>query len=186
MKRCKKCGQTKPFTDFYAMAGMKDGYRNDCKACNLAAAAARHKANPQPARDRARRWKQENPERDAARQRAYRESGRKSISDRRSYLKRTYGISLEQYDEMLAAQGGVCAICGCTPRDDISLHVDHDHTTGEIRGLTCFRCNNSLGDLNDDPRRLRRAIEYLESGVESLNEAPTLIALAKERVLALR
>ena len=88
-------------------------------------------------------------------------------------------------DGMLAAQGGGCAICGCEPRDDISLHVDHDHATGEIRGLTCFRCNDALGDLGDDPDRLLRAVEYLSSGVESLNEAPMLVARAKERAAAL-
>lgn len=176
----------RPLTEFYAAKGTRDGLRGDCKSCFKRRAAERYARNPEPVKERVRRWAQENPEKRADWQRRYRASGRRQQVDRRSYLKRKYDITLEQYDEMLAAQGGVCAICGCTPRDDISLHVDHDHTTGEIRGLTCFRCNNSLGDLNDDPRRLRRAIEYLESGVESLNEAPMLIALAKERVLALR
>lgn len=186
MKTCKKCGVSKPYEEFYRAAGTKDGLRGDCKSCNAAGKAVRYRANAERDKARVRRWQRENADRVRAWQEAYRQSGKKAISNRRSYLKRKYDITLEQYDEMLAAQGGVCAICGCTPREDISLHVDHDHGTGEIRGLTCFRCNNSLGDLNDDPRRLRRAVEYLESGVESLNEAPILIALAKERVRALR
>src|SRR5688572_9957760 len=149
MKRCRMCGVEKPLSDFYRMAGMRDGHRNECKRCGLDAKAARHRANPQPGRERARQWKIDNPEREAARQRAYRESGKAAISNRKSYLKRKYGITVEQYDELLAAQGGVCAICTSPPRDDISLHVDHDHETGERRGLLCFRCNNALGDFGD-------------------------------------
>ena len=164
---------------------MRDGHRNDCKACNLAAKAARHRANPEPARARARKWAAENRERVLEQKEAYRQSGRKAEVGRKYHLKKNYGLSVERYDEMLDAQGGVCAICGAPPRDDISLHVDHDHATGAIRGLTCFRCNNALGDLGDDADRLLRAIEYLTSGVDSLNEAPALEALAKARARAL-
>ena len=63
---------------------------------------------------------------------------------------------------MLADQGGVCAVCSREPTPGISLHVDHDHETGRIRGLLCFRCNNALGDLEDDPALLRVATRYLE------------------------
>ncbi len=59
---------------------------------------------------------------------------------------------------MLAAQHGVCAICQTAP----AIHVDHDHRTGQIRGLLCFRCNAALGQLADDPLVLRRAARYLE------------------------
>jgi len=167
MKKCSKCGVLKPLDDFYKMAEMKDGHRNDCKVCNLAAKAARHRANPEPARERARRWQQENPERVAALRAKYVADGRRQAQNRRSHLKRKYGITPEQYDEMLAAQGGGCAICGRPPRDDIALHVDHDHETGAIRGITCFRCNNALGDLDDDPKLLARAAQYLEGHVEA-------------------
>src|SRR3954470_13039008 len=101
-KRCRVCGELKPLDEFYRMAGMRDGHRNDCKACNLAAKAARHAANPNPARERAKRWMRENPERFAANQARYRADGRKKASDRRSYLKRVYGITPDDYDQMLA------------------------------------------------------------------------------------
>src|SRR4051794_19963756 len=112
MKRCTKCGETKALTDFYADRNTRDGRRPDCKACNSAASAARHRANPEPARERVRKWQEANPERYAARQAEYRASGKKKIADRKSHLKRTFGLTVEQYDEMLAAQGGGCAICG--------------------------------------------------------------------------
>ncbi len=161
MKRCNKCLQLKPLDEFYRMAGMRDGYRNDCKACNLAAKAARYRTNPEPARERTRRWRLDNPERYAEALAKYRGSESKRISNRRSHLKRKYGISLEEYDAMLASQGGGCGICGKEPSARISLHVDHDHRTGRIRGLLCFVCNSSLGDL-DDPDLLRAALRYIE------------------------
>ncbi|HEX7165502.1 MAG TPA: endonuclease VII domain-containing protein [Acidimicrobiales bacterium] len=179
MKTCVKCGETKPLDAFYRMAGMRDGYRNDCKACNLAAKAQRHRENPGPARERVRAWQLANPDKVRAKQAEYRATGRKRVADRRSYLKRKYGITLEQYDELLAAQGGVCGICGAAPRDDISLHVDHDHGTGERRGLLCFRCNNALGDFADDSERLYAAVEYL---ADHDPEQRALAVIARERV----
>ena len=161
MKTCRICGIEKPFADFYRMAGMRDGHRNECKRCDLDLKAARHRRNPEPARERARQWKVDNPDRAAANGAAYRASGRKSLSDRRSHLKRKYRITPEEYDALLEEQGGGCAICGRAPREDIALHVDHEHTTGRIRGLLCFRCNNALGDFDDDHDRLSAALAYL-------------------------
>jgi hypothetical protein len=160
-KVCSKCGVTKPRSEFYRDLGCRDGHRPDCKSCNKAAQKARRDADPEPNRSRAREWQRNNRERYRATQRAYVESGRKRVSNRKSYLKRTYGISVGEYDEMLAAQQGVCAICGRTPRDDISLHVDHCHVTGRLRGLLCFRCNNGLGDFGHDPALLEAALGYL-------------------------
>ena len=82
-------------------------------------------------------------------------------AERSSYLKRTYGITLEHYETMLDEQGGGCGICGRPPSESFALHIDHDHRTGHIRGLLCFGCNNSLGDFDDDPARLLAAVDYL-------------------------
>ena len=89
-------------------------------------------------------------------------SGRKAISNRRSYLKRKYGITLEQYDAMLESQGGCCAICRRPPRDDISLHVDHHHGSGRLRGLLCFSCNVTVGHMREERDRLRAIADYLD------------------------
>lgn len=53
------------------------------------------------------------------------------------------GVTDEQYERLLAAQGGGCAICGNPPKTR-RLHVDHDHKTGAVRGLLCYRCNRFL------------------------------------------
>lgn len=82
-------------------------------------------------------------------------------------LLRVYGITVEQYDAMLAEQGGVCALCGKPPAmnggpSGNRLHVDHDHETGRVRALLCSTCNISLGGFRDDPVLLRKAADYLE------------------------
>lgn len=78
-------------------------------------------------------------------------------------IRSAYGITLDKYDEMLEAQGGVCAICGQPCRTGRALAVDHDHTTGDVRSLLCANCNNGLGRFGDDPSLLRIAADYLEA-----------------------
>jgi hypothetical protein len=70
-----------------------------------------------------------------------------------------YGVTQRQYDEMFAAQGGRCAIC----REAFEvLSVDHDHVTGEVRGLLCPPCNIAIGNLADSPERAIAAARYLK------------------------
>lgn len=85
---------------------------------------------------------------------------------RRDYmLKYTYGISQEKYEELLAQQGGNCAICGKTPEEEgRNLSVDHDHKTGEIFGILCTICNKVLVGRIREPDAFRRAYEYLQQG----------------------
>jgi hypothetical protein len=80
------------------------------------------------------------------------------------YLKRTYGISIEEFEAMFEAQGKVCAICrdNCNRSTSERLCVDHDHVTGEIRGLLCFQCNVGLGKFRDDSQLLEQASDYLK------------------------
>lgn len=89
-----------------------------------------------------------------------------SGTKRRSVLKRTYGITAERYDQMLRAQAGACAVCKHPPakktRQSKSLAVDHDHATGEVRGLLCGRCNTALGLLREDPANIVALFNYLD------------------------
>lgn len=81
---------------------------------------------------------------------------------RRNTLWSNYKITVIDYDNLLKAQNGCCAICLRPPNDNKFLNVDHCHTTGKIRGLLCSRCNPALGKLKDSKELLLKAIEYLE------------------------
>lgn len=86
--------------------------------------------------------------------------------NRRGLLWRKYGITPDQYDEMFAAQNGVCALCA-QPADPNGvraasrLHVDHDHETGKVRALLCNHCNRGIGAFRDDPDLMQRASLYV-------------------------
>jgi hypothetical protein len=81
--------------------------------------------------------------------------------DRASALKQNYGLTVEDYNARLVAQGGVCAICGKTEKG--YLRVDHDHATGRVRGLLCNYCNAALGQVQDNIAVLENMIAYLRS-----------------------
>lgn len=76
-----------------------------------------------------------------------------------------YGISVDEHQQMLAKQEGLCAICrkppAMTARTSQRLHIDHDHETGKVRGLLCDRCNVGLGHFRDSSKLLAAAITYL-------------------------
>lgn len=99
----------------------------------------------------------------------YREENKEKIKvlNQKQHLQNTYLLTLEQYDKILESQNGVCAIC---KNKEISLDsignirklaVDHNHTTGKIRGLLCNKCNRMIGFSNDNIQVLEQAIEYL-------------------------
>jgi DNA-directed RNA polymerase subunit RPC12/RpoP len=78
-------------------------------------------------------------------------------------LKRNYGLSFTQYDNMRKEQDYKCAICGTKESClDRQLSVDHDHITKKIRGLLCRKCNSAIGYLHDDARLVEKALRYLE------------------------
>lgn len=96
-----------------------------------------------------REWREKNPRRARA-----------------HWLKQAgYGITIDEYDAMVARQRGRCAICRCRPEDvgERWLSVDHDHRTGRVRSLLCRSCNTLLGRADDSVLLLKRAIRYLEA-----------------------
>lgn len=89
------------------------------------------------------------------------------LLNRKRHIKRYYNLIWEDYEKMYFSQEGQCYLC----RKDILLyekdklnvaHVDHDHTTGQVRGLLCHFCNAGIGYLQDNPLLLRKAADYLE------------------------
>lgn len=105
---------------------------------------------------------------------------RKKLSDRKYSLKTKFGLTLEQYDAMLARQGGRCAICRKPPRR-INLAVDHDHKKkgrpiDAVRGLLCTFCNKyCVGNTKGwTPDMFRRAADYLENPPGAFGHPPNL------------
>ena len=99
------------------------------------------------------KWRKDNPQK-------YKEQ------KRRATLKREYNITKEEYDRLNDKQGGVCAICSGDNSGSIKfqfLVVDHDHSSGFVRGLLCSKCNMALGGFRDDPNILYNAFEYLSN-----------------------
>jgi hypothetical protein len=117
--------------------------------------------------ERAKRNYQTNREKILARNKAYREANpdKMKISYRRNYLKKkflSYGITETQYNELLLKQDGRCAICLTDKPTQPGWHIDHDHTTGEVRGILCQKCNIGIGLLQDNPAIVKSALSYLE------------------------
>ncbi len=98
-------------------------------------------------------WAAANPERSKA-------IGRKAL------LKRNFGLTPEQHDEMIRAQDNLCAICHQPERDgrgaaSQTLSIDHDHSTGVVRELLCRACNHGIGNFYENPELLLAAANYL-------------------------
>jgi hypothetical protein len=108
----------------------------------------------------------------SAKPESYRRRGRKARL-------KVYGLSPDEFQDMLDAQGGGCAICTASPRVR-RIVVDHDHRTGQIRGILCLQCNTALGLLGDFPERIMKAADYLtrsSSGATSTTNSGRLSVL---------
>jgi len=93
----------------------------------------------------------------------YKTTEKGKTANRKSHLKCTYNITLEEYNKKLQAQNHKCVICG-TDETQLTrkLHVDHCHSTGKIRDLLCVHCNTGLGHFKESIENLAKAISYLE------------------------
>lgn len=111
------------------------------------------KAHPEERKAYAREWYHKNK---------HKHKHKEKIKNRRTWLKIQYGMTLQDYDAMLAKQGGVCAIHRGPNNINQPFHVDHDHKTGKVRGLLCNNCNTILGHAKDSILVLEAAIRYLE------------------------
>lgn len=124
-------------------------------------------ADPEVKRAKDREYGTRNREARAARAKAWRrerDPEQMRAYGRKSHLKSKFGLTQEDYDAMLEAQAGGCAICGT---EDTSpwdwFCIDHDHQTGTVRGLLCRSCNTAIGQVADSPEILRQAVAYLEA-----------------------
>lgn len=134
-----------------------------------AAARASYQANPRSAtarRDYMRAYNTDPVKRAQRTQYARKHRAKFATRYEDQRLQRTYGISLADYQRLLNEQDGCCAICrsafGKSNRGSKRLHVDHDHATGQPRGLLCGACNRGIGQLGDDVERVAAALRYLQ------------------------
>lgn len=139
MRTCKICNQPKPLTEFYQTIrnGSPYGYHGKCKSCYV-------------------KKQQENYD---------------PIKKRDENLKRVYGIGIDEYNTLLEKQNNRCAICESTdPKGRKSgrgggvdvFYVDHDHKTGNVRGLLCNICNRTMGYVGENSGVLEEMIKYLK------------------------
>lgn len=173
MKQCSMCHQDKPLTAFYKKYRNKDGYEKKCKECRNTQRQTYRANHPEEAKARAKaEWTKVRDNGTYSEwRRDYRDKNSDSIYEKN--LQRRFNITKAQYDALLEAQGGVCAICKGTSGTK-RFAVDHDHSCcpdigtscGKcIRGLLCSACNTALGSFRDDPAILWSAIHYLGDNV---------------------
>jgi hypothetical protein len=176
-KRCTKCGQTKPVGQFRVVRRRGREERHSwCADCLRDYQREQYAKHRPKRRAYSKRWREANADKVRAKQRdadrRWREGhGRDTVRETHlSWVRRLarQGLTPEDYDRILAEQGGGCAICKTKDPGKAGRGVpgkfpaDHCHKTGASRGLLCHRCNRGLGMFDDDPEILRAAAAYLE------------------------
>lgn len=158
MKKCSHCKELKPITEFSRATSTWDKLNSACKPCALASTnrwlarkreAGEYEEVKRNRREGMKRWREANLE-----------------ESRDRHAKWKYGVEHGTYDMLLEQQKGRCKICG-TDAPGVRLtrfHIDHSHSTGNIRGLLCEHCNRGLGHFKDIPALLRKAADYIEGG----------------------
>lgn len=160
-KFCKTCRLGKSLPEFKNKKSGKFGVAAICKKCESAFRKTegyrekdreRLRKNPEIREKRNKytyRWKEKNKD-------------KVQITQKKWFLKKLYGLTLDQYNEMFNSQCGACSICGKHQSLlEKSLSVDHDHNSGKIRSLLCSNCNTAIGLLDEDVGLLKKVVDYL-------------------------
>ena len=148
---CTKCLERKDWENFPRDKGTKYGYSARCKSCLNLEARQRYNTDEVYRLQNiatTRQWQEKT------------KFTRDKHRDKDRKLRRAFGLSLEEYTQMLQSQNNVCAIC--LESTNRNLAVDHSHKSGKIRGLLCSSCNTGLGLFKDSIERLHKVITYLE------------------------
>lgn len=144
-KRCVDCGRTPSQVKFNKHPATKDGLSTVCAPCNAARSRKKYEALSVGERTAANRLKYT------------------SEAKRNSILMRKFGITLAQYENLLAKQQGKCKICSITFNSQKLPRVDHSHADLLVRGLLCNSCNLGLGYFRDSVEALRAAAKYVKA-----------------------
>lgn len=158
------CARKLPLDRFHKHRGKKsnkDGLRPQCIDCERTRRTEyRNNGGRATMRESSKKWRHSHRERYNASQRIRSARFRAKWGKQGDHLKTRYGLTVEEFDRMVASQNGLCAICQKPPEGD-RLFVDHNHATEKIRQLLCNKCNSGLGMFCDDRFLLTKAIEYL-------------------------
>lgn len=165
MKICFRCKNSKPISEFTRNKAHKDGLASNCKCCMRETHQKNYCKNKIKSHQSVNEWRKANPDRIRAIKRKYYDNNKEKVVDYK--LRKAFGISIEEYNCLVQKQNGVCAICGKPETAKYkgkpkALAVDHDHKTGEIRGLLCMRCNVEAGII-ENKGRLTMILSYLEN-----------------------
>lgn len=165
-KICSKCLIEKDINDFHLDSRSEDLHRRWCKVCARTSALNHRNKDPEKARANYRTWAKNNPDKecDNEKERRLKNLPKARKECRNRHLKKVHGITSEQWEILFNAQGRKCAICSSTEPGRPPHNVwatDHDHETGNFRGILCPKCNKGLGLMNDNPIQLLAAIVYL-------------------------
>lgn len=162
-KVCSTCKRNLHESMFNKESRRPDGLSIYCKECLSMYSRNRYRKPEAKAKikEKNSKWRERNPDADAEKN-----------------LKKKYGITLQQYNEMLLLQNGVCAICGQKEKvrrqkkaaGPERLAVDHCHESGRVRGLLCFKCNTAIGSLGDTEEMVQRVISYLAKSLTDSRE----------------
>ena len=190
LKQCTQCKEWKSRDLFNKRSAKADGLQSECRACHTERCRKYRKENPKKIEESLRKSREKHRDKINEKARAYAQQNRQKIREccrksrlnnleqyrererayyhanknkiREKTLKAKYGIALSQYNMILAMQEFKCACCETEdPGGNGSFNVDHDHNTGQIRGLLCQNCNAGIGQLGDTIEGILNAVRYL-------------------------
>lgn len=162
MKRivCGRCKAEKDSTEYYSSNYSKSGLLTTCKSCEI---------------EKKKAWIARNPEKHAIAMKHGKEKYNKKYPERvaaqsrNTKLKKKYAIEGRDYSEMMSKQNGVCAIC-FKKEHGRHMAIDHDHSSGCVRGILCSKCNTGIGGFRDSVDVLERALQYLMNHSDNTTE----------------
>lgn len=160
-KLCRKCNTVKSFLDFGKDKNRKYGLTAVCKVCRNKQNAIYFSKHPEV--------REFHNKRNREKRKLYYGDPVRKLKYKNNNLRSSYGITLDQYENMLKSQNSVCKIC---KKEEVHrnnqntgisrLAVDHCHVTGKIRGILCTKCNTGLGSFKDNIQLLATTIQYLK------------------------
>ena len=164
-KRCPKCKIIKLLYDFPKSRCRANGVGSWCKVCKRVYNREFYTRNKEAIIKRTKDYRASNKDKVAD----FHKTPKRRATKRAWTLKKKYGLSMQDYNTILAQQGGVCSICGeAETAKDVAgnlkpMSVDHSHVTGVVRTLLCDRCNKLVGALEKNPARTAQILEYINT-----------------------